>query len=177
MAVALLATTCVACTDGQKASPPAPSHSPSSSASPSPSAADEERDGVVKAGPTVRLRETDEFGIVVRTERRSGVVRVTVDRVDSLTGEEGEQAAAARGVDYSNDHFEVNDNARTRVYTLAQDVDIWLANPSDAGSPKPLKVSEWRDYVASTRTRERPPMFHFDVEDGRVIGVEEQYFP
>jgi hypothetical protein len=146
-------------------------------ASPSPSKADEERDGVVKAGPTVRLRETDEFGIVVKSERRSGAIQVTVDRVDSLTGEEGARAAAARGMDYSNDHFEVNENARTRVYTLAQDVEIWLANPSDVGSPKPLTVSEWRNYVARTSSREGPPMFHFDVEDGRVIGIEEQYFP
>jgi hypothetical protein len=130
---------------------------------------------VVKSGPTVRLAETDEFGLVVRAERSSGAVRVAVDRVDSLTGNEGERAAAARGADYSNDHFEVNDSPRTRDYVLADSTAIWQANPSDAASPKPMTVTAWLAYLRTGQGRQA--MFHFDVEGGRVVGIEEQYFP
>ena len=134
-----------------------------------------ERIGVVKSGPTVRLRETDEFGLVVRAERSKGVVRVTVDRVDSLTGQEGEQAAAARGVDYANDHIEINDSPQTLDYVLAGDPAIWQANPSDAGSPQPMTVAAWLTYLGTDQGRRA--MFHFDVEGGRVVGIEEQYYP
>lgn len=186
MAFALLAAVAVGCNDDARtAAPPRHNDSPSpASASPvtrgapSSSAAvgtDEERDGVVKAGPTVRLRETDEFGLVVKAERRKDGVHVTVDRVDSLTGAEGERAAAERGKDYSNDHFEVNDNPLAREYVLDSSVEIWLANPSDVGSPKPLAVAEWLSYV--NVARDYPPMFHFDVENGFVVAIEEQYFP
>jgi hypothetical protein len=123
----------------------------------------------------VRLAETDEFGLVVRADRSKGAVRVAVDRVDSLTGSEGERAAAARGADYSNDHFEVNDSPRTRDYVLADDIVIWSANPADVRSPKPMTVTEWLAYVRTGQGRQA--MFHFDVEGGRVVGVEEQYFP
>ena len=134
-----------------------------------------ERIGVVKAAPTVRLAETDEFGLVVRAERSNGVVRVTVDRVDSLTGPEGQSAAAARGVDYSNDHIEINDSPRTLDYVLAGDPAVWQANPSDAGNPQPMTVAAWLAYLDTDQGRHA--MFHFDVERGRVIGIEEQYYP
>ena len=111
----------------------------------------------------------------MRAERSNGAVQVAVDRVDSLTGEAGERAAAARGVDYSNDHFEVNDSPRTRDYVLADDVVIWQANPPDVGSPNPMTVTEWLAYLRTGQGRQA--MFHFDVEGGRVVGVEEQYFP
>lgn len=135
-----------------------------------------EPNGVVKAPPTVRLAESDEFGLVVRAAQVDGSVRATVDRVDSLTGEEGERAAAARGADYSNDHFEVNDSAKTREYVFADDVAIWLVSMGDLVSTKPVTVTEWLAYVRTDQGR--AAMFHFDLAaDGRVGGVEEQYFP
>jgi hypothetical protein len=74
-----------------------------------------------------------------------------------------------------NDHYEVNVNSETRDYVLAADPDIWQANPEDVGNPKQMTVNEWLAYVTSQRGRHA--MFHFDIEDGRVIGIEEQYFP
>ena len=168
-----LASALGGCTqDSSRPSTAAPTSSATPGAVPS-----QERTGEIKAPPTVRLKETDEFGIVVKAERRNGALWISVDRVDSLTGRQAEQAAAARGMDYANDHFEVNDNPRTRDYVLAKNVQIWLANPSDVASPKPLRVSEWLGYLARTRDSERRPMFHLDVEGGHVVGVEEQYFP
>jgi hypothetical protein len=176
-AVVLLAAV-AGCTAGARdlaSERPSASTSPSPATVPATTTSADERDGVVKAGPTVRLAETDEFGLVVRAERSSGAVRVAVDRVDSLTGTEGERAAAARGADYSNDHFEVNDSTRTRDYFLADDAAIWRVDPSDAGSPKPMTVTAWLGYLRTDQGRQA--MFHFDVEGGRVVGVEEQYFP
>ena len=191
VAVAVIAAFALSgCTsDTPNAGAPSPSEIPSIASAPpatagaaAPSAvADEERDGVVKAGPTVRLRETDEFGIVASAMRRDGSVVVTVDRVDSLTGDEAERAAIAHGDaepgdgGVPNDHYEVNDNPTTRTYTLAAHPDIWKANPSDVGSPKPMTVDEWLAYV--NKRTEYPPMFHFDVERDEVVGIEQQYFP
>src|SRR4051794_33003335 len=59
----------------------------------------------IKAAPTAYLPETDEFGIVVRATRVSGRVSVDIDRVDMLSGDEGERAAAADGQDYSDDYY------------------------------------------------------------------------
>lgn len=184
--VALLVTVTAGCSDetgagrGSSSASPLTSTSPAP-ATPTPGAADsgasddDERDGVVKAPPTVRLRETDEFGIVVEAERRDGAVRVTVDRVDSLGGEEAERAAAADGRDVSNDHYEVNDNPKTRQYVLATDVEIWQVKTSRQVTTEPMMLDDWLAYVSEDR--DYPPLFHFDIEDDRVIGIEEQYFP
>jgi hypothetical protein len=177
-AVVLLAAVagCTAASVRDRASEkPSASTSPSTATRPTATTSGGERDGVVKALPTLRLAETDEFGLVVRAERSNGAVLVAVDRVDSLTGNEGERAAAARGADYSNDHFEVNDNPGTRDYVLAEDTAIWRANPSEAGIPKPMTVTAWLAYLRTEQGRQA--MFHFDVESGRVVGIEEQYFP
>lgn len=160
----------------QQASPSSVFVSPSATSAPSETPRpDEERTGAVKAPPTVRLRQTDEFGLVVAAARHPQGVVVTVDRVDSLTGEHGASAAAARGMDYSNDHFEVNDNPTTRQYVLALNPVIWQANPADVSNPKQMSIEEWLTYLASARGR--TAMFHLHVEGGRTVGVEEQYYP
>lgn len=176
-AVILLAAVagCTGSGRGQATGRPSATASPPASSLPTTTSAGAGRDGVVKSPPTVRLAKTDEFGLVVKAERRDGAVVVVVDRVDSFSGVEGERAAAARGVDYANDHFEVNDSPRTRSYLLADDVRIWQANPSDGASPKPLTIAEWMAYLHTDQGRRA--MFHLDVTDGRVVGVEEQYFP
>ncbi|MCW2543351.1 MAG: hypothetical protein JWM40_903 [Frankiales bacterium] len=130
-----------------------------------------ERDGVVKSPPTTHVKETDEFGLIVRTDTVKGALLVTVDRVDSLGGAEGEQEAKRRGQDYSNDHFEVNDSHRTRTYALASNVVIWKAFPSD----ERISVAQWLAYLQTDLGRQS--MFHLDLEGGHVVIIEEQYYP
>lgn len=129
------------------------------------------RDGVVKSPPTSHVNQTDEFGLIVRAETVQGELRLTVDRVDSLTGTEGEKAAASRGDDYSNDHYEVNDSHRTRSYAVAPNVAIWRAYPQD----QRMSVTEWLAYLRTDLGRQA--MFHLDLDDGHVVIIEEQYFP
>lgn len=172
----MLSVTAAGCaTDDREGASQQPSAGPSLATPRSATSPAVERDGVVKAPPTVRLAETDEFGLVVRAERRDGAIQVTVDRVDSLTGGEGERAAMARGADFSNDHVEVNDSPRTREYVLADDVVIWQSNPFEVGSPQRMTVAEWLAYLRTDQGRQA--MFHFDLSGGRVVGIEEQYFP
>lgn len=38
-----------------------------------------------------------------------------------------------------------------------------------------MTVSAWLEYVRTDQGRQA--MFHFDVEGGVVVGIEEQYFP
>ncbi|MCU1589632.1 MAG: hypothetical protein JWP11_888 [Frankiales bacterium] len=123
----------------------------------------------------MRLAETDEFGLVVRAIRSQGRVSVDVDRVDMLSGDEGEKAAAAAGQDYANDYFLVNNNPRTRRYVLAGAVHIWRVDNAHADTPRAVTVTQWLTYLHTPT--ERKPLFHFDVENGLVVGIEEQYRP
>jgi hypothetical protein len=146
-----------------------------SPATPEPSAESTANAAGIKAAPTVFLPETDEFGIVVRTVRADGRVSIDIDRVDMLSGDEGERAAAADGQDYSNDYYLVNDNPRTRRYVLGTNVKIWLENVTHPDRPGGISVSAWLDYLRGDRGRE--DLWHLDVERGVVIGIEEQYRP
>jgi hypothetical protein len=119
--------------------------------------------------------ETDEFGLVVRTIRSQGRLSVDIDRVDMLSGKEGEQRAAADGQDYSNDYYLVNENPTTRRYVLAGNVKIWLENVTHPDRPGGISVNDWLSYLRGDRGRDG--LWHLDVEHGVVVGIEEQYRP
>lgn len=129
----------------------------------------------IRAAPTVKLAETDEFGLVVRVMEGPGSVAIDVDRVDMLSGEEGERAAAADGADYSNDYYLVNKSPRTRHYVLGPGPELWQVDVAHADQPKLLTLSEWVAYLKTALGR--AALFHLDVEQGVVVAIEEQYRP
>lgn len=134
--------------------------------------------GDVKAPAAVKLTRTDEFGLVTAVRREAGKVEVDVDRVDMLSGAEGEAAAKAAGADYSNDYFLRNERPRLRTYTVRPDAQVWgsiAMLPHDEPWPKAATVGVWTAFLASPAGR--TTLFHFEVEGGTVTGVEEQYRP
>ena len=132
-------------------------------------------ESAVKAAPEVRIAETDEFGYVVRVA--TSPLSVDVDRVDMLTRPEAEAAAAAHGDEVQSDYYLVNDNKRVRRYAVSPEAVVWGSIRMNAGGPEGERVTlqRWFAFVQTAAGRETP--FHFDVEAGRVIALEEQYLP
>lgn len=128
----------------------------------------------IKAGPEERIAETDEFGYVVRAT--TDPVEVDVDRVDMLSGAEAEAAAAAHGDEVSNDYYLVNDSPRLRRYRVSPDTVVW-GSIGLTGTPDHSRVSlgRWVDFVRTQPGRQT--LFHFDLEAGQVVAIEEQYRP
>ena len=173
-AVAALAGLLTACSDGaDRPLTAAAGASADGSARPTdPSAAD----GEVKAPRPGKIAQTDEFGEVTAVRDVDGTLQVDVDRVDMLGGAEAQAAAAAAGDEINNDYYVVNDNPRVRTYRLSAEVVVWgdigFGHP---GNPQRVTADEWRRFVATQQGRQT--LFHFDLEDGAVVGIEEQYRP
>ncbi len=130
----------------------------------------------LKAPQPSRLTRTDEFGIVASIERTGTAVFVEVNRVDMLGGAEGEAAARARGQEVSNDYFLVDENPLLRRYRVDPSALVWgsigLARTVE---PTRVPVEQWLDYLDTPAAR--TTLFHLQIKDGAVVGVEEQYRP
>lgn len=146
------------------------------SPSPSPSASSAAVAKGIKAPPPVRLAETDEFGRI--TDIASDGTTLRVERVDMLSGQEAEEAAAAGNADVSNDYYLRERPEFWTQYTLDPNVVVWGSIRME-GSVEPVRVDLARliKFVDQDNTYDLQTLFHLDVEDGRVIGIEEQYRP
>ena len=133
----------------------------------------------VKAPAASMLARTDEFGIVTAITGAGSGLRISVDRVDMLTGEEAAAASRAAGGDgdVPNDYFLRNDNPLTRTYRVAPEAVVWgsirmrLPEPW----PKQTTLARWREFVAGSGAANT--LFHFEIHDGVITGIEEQYLP
>ncbi|MCU1691966.1 MAG: hypothetical protein JWM64_1057 [Frankiales bacterium] len=141
----------------------------------------------LKAPKAQRLSSTDEFGAVTKIVRTpDGNLRVSVDRVDWLQGQEADAAAAADGTD-AGDYHVVNDNPTTRSYDVSPDAVVY-GSIMTTGAPdlSNQTLSDWADFLrsgsrsmsgANVRQQILQTYWHFQVEDRQVIGIEEQYRP
>ncbi|MCW2607817.1 MAG: hypothetical protein JWO60_2510, partial [Frankiales bacterium] len=147
-----------------------PSEEPPATSEPSPSAS------AVHAPPAVRLAETDEFGRVTAVREADGGLEVDVDRVDMLDGQAAAEAAAAHGDPLDTDYYLVDDNPTTRTYRVPAGAVVW-GSIGLSRQVEPVRVSQqrWREFVQTDLGRRT--LFHLDVEDGAVVGIEEQYLP
>lgn len=131
----------------------------------------------IQAPPSTRLTGTDEFGRLVTVRRTADGLEVDVDRVDMLGGAEARAEAQARGQDFSNDYFLVNDNPRLRTYRVSPDVRVWgsivLRRTPDVAR---VPLDDLLAFVQAAPDDDLT-LFHLDVEDGLVVGIEEQYRP
>ena len=102
---------------------------------------------------------------------------VEIDRVDMLNGEEAEAAAAAHGDEVQTDYYLVNDSPRLRRYSVSPDAIVWgsIRMHSDGPEHERMSLERWLAFVRSDAGRQT--LFHFDVEAGQVVAIEEQYLP
>ena len=141
----------------------------------------------LKAPTAQRLDRTDEFGSVSGTERLDdGRLRVQVNHVDWLPGDEAQAAAAANGTD-ADDYYVVDDSPRTRTYDISPAAKVY-GSIQLTGVPDLAErtlddltrfLSEGSSALRGQNVQEqvRATYFHFQLQDGVVVGIEEQYRP
>jgi hypothetical protein len=100
-----------------------------------------------------------------------------------LEGEEADQAAADRGLEtpVPNDYLIVNDNPRLRQLPIAPDARV-LHIPTDrCCEPLPGDLDDWATSVNGSEVPGYTPgdlaWWWIEVNDGRIVTIEEQYFP
>jgi hypothetical protein len=131
----------------------------------------------IKAPPPTELMRTDEFGLVKALRRTGDGLEVDVDRVDMLGGAEAAAAAAAAGTDVSNDYFLRNDNQTLRTYKISPAAVVWgniTMLQKEPGAQR-TTLARWLDFVGSPAAKDT--LFHFEISDGLIVGIEEQYRP
>lgn len=131
----------------------------------------------IKAPPPTQLAHTDEFGLAKAVRVHGDVIEVDVDRVDMLSGSEAEAAAAAAGTDVSNDYFLSNENPAVRTYRVSPKAVVWgkIAMLHKEPGAQRTSLARWEQYVRSPDSE--MTLFHFELTDGVVTGIEEQYRP
>lgn len=132
----------------------------------------------IKAPPAVELSRTDEFGTLRLVARRpDGSSTISVDRVDLLSGAEAQAAARARHQDSAVDDFLVDDDPARRTYEVSPSVRVW-GSIALSGHVEPTASDLDALYrFLATDQGGRPTLFHLEIDDGRVTGIEEQYRP
>jgi hypothetical protein len=142
----------------------------------------------LKAPDAQRLDRTDEFGAVTSFVRLAdGTLRVQVNRVDWLSGQDAQVAAEADGTD-AGDYYVVDDNPRTRPYDISPTAEVF-GSISLTGVPD-LSARTLDDLIRFLREGSAAAMagqnveqqlrgtyFHLQIDEGVVVGVEEQYRP
>jgi hypothetical protein len=131
----------------------------------------------INAPPPTQLAHTDEFGLAKAVRVHGDVIEVDVDRVDMLGGTEASAAAAAAGTQVSNDYFLRNDNPTLRTYRVSPDAVVWgnIAVLHKEPGAQRTTLARWEQYVRHPDTE--MTLFHFEITNGVVTGIEEQYRP
>jgi hypothetical protein len=131
----------------------------------------------VNAPPASKIDRTDDFGMLTLGPSGRDIL-IDVDRVDMLGGEEAEAAASARGDEVSNDYYLVNDNPQLRRYRLSADAVVWGSlGLGRTVEHQPASVDDLLAFLRTDTPQSRNTLFHLHVDDGWIVGVEEQYRP
>ena len=141
----------------------------------------------LKAPAAQRLDRTDEFGAVTGLTRLTdGTLRVQVNRVDWLSGQDAQAAAEEAGTD-AGDYYVVDDNPLTRAYDVSPEAEVY-GSIQLTGNPE-LSARTLNDLIEflnngsramkgrAVDEQVRATYFHFQIQDGLVLGIEEQYRP
>jgi hypothetical protein len=105
--------------------------------------------------------------------------RVVVDVALFLTDE---AAAAAHGGQLEDGYYVVNDNPEIRTVSLSPDATVWIVGPNTNAEPTiQVPLQEWIDAVTSATNLNSMSYidngYWFDLVDGRVVRLEEQWVP
>jgi hypothetical protein len=109
-----------------------------------------------------------------------GSTRVRFDLAYFLTGDEGQEAAAAHDDEFVNGYYIVNDNDRLRRLPLADDVEVEYIPVGACCDLQPGDVDAWLDAVLQTNQTDydgKNAPWWFTVEGGEITRIEQQYLP
>ena len=178
MALAVLAIAVPACADAGEptTSSPPPTSSPDDQ-TPSPT----ETSPAGSPTPAAELEDGRHFGYIESIDPDAR--EMVFDLAYLLTGDEANQAAEEHGdeVPVPNDYYVVNDNPRLRTLMLATRVRVFVF----AGGTGPeLEPGDFDAFVDGFETNDFDGRYHGSVgsywvvvRGGRVVKIEEQWFP
>ena len=109
-----------------------------------------------------------------------GSTRVRFDLAYFLTGEEGEEAAAAHGDEFANGYYIVNDNDRLRRLPLADEVEVEYIPVDACCELQPGNIDAWLEALLETNQTDyggADVPWWFTVEGGQITKIEQQYLP
>lgn len=151
-------------------STPAATETPSEEPSPTPSA----------TGSPV-LADGRHFVYVTDAARaEDGSATTTFDLAYFYRGERAEQEAAERGDEVVNDYYIVNDNPRLRTLPLADVVVVRYIPVDECCELQDGDVDAWLESILETNPTDyagKDPPWWFQVEDGLVTRIEQQFLP
>jgi len=108
--------------------------------------------------------------------------RIFVDVALFLTDEAGKTAADAHGDEFVNGYYVVNDNPAVRTLPVSPDASVWIVGPNTNVEPTiRVQLQTWVDAVTSGKNLNPMSYIHdgywFDVVDGQVVRLTEQWVP
>lgn len=135
--------------------------------------------------PETDLDDGRHLGVIEAVEDRGEGVSIELDVVQWLTGDEADRAAAEDGFvepgeDVPNDYYVRNVNERLRTLAIGDARTIAVVERSCCDTQPLASVAEWVEwYRASDPDGFGGPGAYWwvTVDDGRVVGIEEQYRP
>jgi hypothetical protein len=172
--------------------PPATSETPDAARPATPRPPDAARPGMPGSRPSARPAKppaarpephpVTQIGFLTAVRVTDDTVRLTVDRVLWLTGEEARRAN--HGVEPENGYVIVNQNRRLRTYRLDADAQLLggdqLGSDGDGSQAEEITIQQLVERAAAAIARGTPPLvnlWHEDSEDTTVVRLVEQYRP
>jgi hypothetical protein len=129
----------------------------------------------IQAPPAVHLSATDEFGRISDIAADGSWLRV--ERVDMLTGDAATRAAREDGREPDGDYYLRERPEFWTRYQIDPAVVVWgsirLNRTVEHGR---VPLDQLIRFIDTDRAASET-LFHFDVQEGVVVGVEEQYRP
>lgn len=171
--------------DDERADTPnsSPSATPSTAPTQSPNGAPEPSETPEPSASESPVLEDGRHFVFVKGASRleGGSTRVRFDLAYFLTGEEGEEAAAAHDDEFVNDYYIVNDNPRLRTLPLADEVEVRYIPGSQCCELRPWDIDSWVEAIGlATNPTDYPGTnvpWWFTVEGGEITLIEQQYLP
>lgn len=167
----------------ESAGPTAPPSSPPTST------ASEEPTPAPSAGstPSADARSSedvvDQPALVVDWSRSGDRIRLTLDYVQFLTGEQADREAARRGLEspVPNGYLIVNDNPRLRVFPVRPGIMVRVLYNDDGTMTvegRDITLDEWYSRLEGPLTEHySSSYFHVTVQDGVITRIAQQYTP
>ncbi len=121
--------------------------------------------------------------IITAVDMSGPVIRLEVDYIQFLTGDEAADAAAAHGDESPppDDYYIVNDNITLREFPVQEDISV-VTVVNDDGTPDPvghtLTLGEWVDRITGPNADAfRSSFYWITVSEATITTIEQQYLP
>jgi hypothetical protein len=121
--------------------------------------------------------------IITAVDTSGSTVRLEVDYIQFLTGDEAADAATAHGDESPppNDYYIVNDNPALREFPVQEGVSV-VTVVNDDGTSDPaghtLTLDEWVDRITGPNADAfRSSFYWITVSEATITTIEQQYLP